>query len=287
MLLSDARKARARLVGVTDAHQSPVQYDPPVSASEHAVWQSALDTLFPVSDEASHFRVVWEPGNAWMVDGMWQVVERWFLYEMFPIWTQSDEGVLEELDGPPPHALNRYRSDLQDVATVTTITQRQWDLYRETDRRFFARPYWVIQGDIGGHKCAYATAERTLRKFAGLAPDAPLPGTLDYAPFDARVVRHLHHLADLRRFRQRLHADRRLRVAQSKAQRLGREREARALQLRWIEDEIDMEAARAVRREAVSQNADPRRVDTDFSREWETTRATFLETGRLGAVKPL
>lgn len=285
MLLSDVRKSRARLVGVADAHQSPVQYDPPVDGATLAVWQSALDALFPVSMEVSHFRNVWEPGNAWMVDGMWQVVERFFLYEMFPIWTVSDDAILEELEGPPPRSVNVYDRHRQDVANVTTITQRQWNLYRETDKQYFARPYWVIQGDTGGHKLSYSTTERTLRKFAGLSADAALPGMLDYAPFDQRVVAHLHHLASMRRFRQRLHADRRARTAQMKAQRASMEREARALQLKWIEAEVDMEAARPIRREAVGQNADPRRVDTDFSREWETAKAAFLDTGKLSYTK--
>lgn len=285
MLLSDLRKSRARLVGVSDAHQSPVQYDPPTTPAELAVWQSALDLLFPVSMEVSHFRLVWEPGNAYMVDGMWQVVERWFLYEMFPIWTVTDDAILEELDGPPPRSLNVYEKHLQDVRNVTTITQRQWDLYRETDRHYFARPYWVIQGDVGGHRLAYSTTERTLRKFAGLAPEAPLPGTQPYAPFDGRVLRHLYHLAELRRFKQRLHADRRCRTAQMKAQRATLEREARQLQINWIESEITMESAKPIRREAGSQNADPRRVDTDYGKEWEMAKAAFLETGRLSFVQ--
>ena len=56
-----------------------------------------------------------------------------------------------------------------------------------------ALPFWVIQGDQGGHRSQYSDLEKSWQRL-GHQPDEPPPtGSLSYAPFDRRVVRRLLH----------------------------------------------------------------------------------------------
>lgn len=260
--------------------QQVVQYEPPVSRATIQQWQQQIDAILPSTEETSGLVLVWEPGHAWAVDGVWQVVERWFLYETFPLWTQRPE-IVEELHGEPPSRLNHYNPITQQIDQVTTITQRQWDLFRRTGQ--FGKPFWVIQGQAGGHQWAYSQTEQRLRKLAGLSADPPLPGDLPYAPFDQRVMTHLRFYRALRETQEDIRRSRAGRTLRRKGTTQEFERQWRETYVAWLESQITMELGRDLKRAADKLGADAPRVDTDFTTEWEAAKYSFLETGRVRA----
>jgi hypothetical protein len=69
------------------------------------------------------------------------------------------------------------------------ITERAWHMFQETGA--WGRPYWVIQGEQGGHKRWFTTVEKQLLRMANLPMDPPAPGDLPYAEWDERVKNRL------------------------------------------------------------------------------------------------
>ncbi len=256
-----------------------VRYDAPVSPETLAAWNRQLETLFPKTDELSHLLIRWEPGNAWVVDGVWQAVERWFIWELFPLWTQ-DELIQRECKSTiAPRELNHYDGTKHRVMMVTTITQPQYEMYQETG--MFAKPLWVIQGEKGGHPMWYGQAEKRMRKLAGLPTEAPYPGDLPYAPFDSRVIKHMEHFARLRQLQAEVRNTRRSRSDAMKAQMTAKEREWRVAFIKWMEEQITPETGKTLNRVIDKLGLDAKRADTDYSREWEEGKNRFIETGYL------
>jgi len=129
----------------------------------------------------------------WWEGEEWQKIQRWSIWELFPPGFLSSNPrhaaqfapVLEALRGPPPREFRVYSGDGSFLRSDAVITQDQWDLYQETG--CFARPFWVIQGDHGGHKFMFSIPEAMLCRLHGLEGEPPRPGDLPYAPWDARV----------------------------------------------------------------------------------------------------
>jgi hypothetical protein len=58
-------------------------------------------------------------------------------------------------------------------------------------RGYHAQPFWVIQGEHGGHKVSYTTVEAELAGNLGMSRTPPEPGSLPYAEWDGRVRANL------------------------------------------------------------------------------------------------
>jgi len=129
----------------------------------------------------------------WWEGEPWQKIQRWSIWEMFPPSFLSSNPrhaaqfapVLAALEGPPPRDQRIFAEDGSFLRSEATVTQDQWDLYQETG--CFARPFWVIQGDRGGHKFQLSVPEAMLCRLHGLEGETPRPGDLPYAPWDSRV----------------------------------------------------------------------------------------------------
>jgi hypothetical protein len=229
-------------------------------------WVAALAAVSPPSEHVSHLHLVWEAGDPW------EPGQRWVLYELYPLHA-TDPVLLADCRGPNPRERAYYdQVTRQFVADPNClVTQTQWRLYRETGR--YGQPFWIVQGTKGGHKRWFNRTEQKLCKMAGLPPEPPSIGDLPYADPDGRTW------AQLRAFDRLQAAGNDLRQLQGDAhvrRKRDQQERLRADFVRWLEAQVDDHAkdyAQAVPTE------DARRVETDFSREWEETQQDFIERG--------
>lgn len=157
-----------------------------------------LQRLAPRSESQLWMHAYWEPGDVWMP------LERIVIAQMTPrkllvaqdrffraMGEGSDASQFSELEGPNPRWGGHYDAQLgryvhAEWRLPPTITERQWLLWRSEGA--LAEPAWIVQGDEGG------TPRRPSRWEAELArverrPHSPvLPGALDFAPADQRVI---------------------------------------------------------------------------------------------------
>lgn len=160
-------------------------WDRPVPAD----WQAAVTALAPRTDRASHLVLWWEPGAPE------EPTQRWVLYEATPIALVA------------PWKVRAFHADpvcrcAKESARITLCPachgkqsagrQRIRDYLLATE--CLALPFWIIQGDRGGHRVKYSQLEQQWQALVGQPTEPPEPGSLPYAPFDARVVRKIRAL---------------------------------------------------------------------------------------------
>lgn len=201
--------------------------------------QAWLDGLFPRTGLFAWLKLVWMPGDRFWVPNLTggfrtitRPVQRLVVYQM----TERPfipEFILEGLQGPHPRTLGFWNDKTDSWETESVVSLQQWDLFRATG--CYGTPFWVIQGNHGGHKRRYAPAEQDHLQMLGLPTDPPAPGDLEFAPFDWRVVRQLLIYDRLRRTETNLR-DPKKRVARWQRERVDAERAFRADALRWIEE---------------------------------------------------
>lgn len=172
-------------------------------------WVEELRHLSPPQDGLSHLELWWEPGH------LWGPVQRWVLYELIPVAAITNEDDRKDLHEVftelQPCSCDREWREIPDdelfkaakkervsasLAVCRTCKGRKgfgfkriYDTYHQ--RGYYAQPFWVIQGERGGHKLAYNEDEAQLASAAGMSSTAPVPGSLPYADWDWRVKRNL------------------------------------------------------------------------------------------------
>jgi len=185
------------LVGVDGA---PLTAAPPVverarvfRRTPNPAWVAELAALTPRSDVHSWLHLAWEPGDPWPG----HAIERWVLWSVRPP-AMIEPNVLRELHGPSPRSTGHYcgptsvcycpphrRPDQWVGGAARLIDQREWALYREVGG--YARRWWVVEGDGGGHLYRYTQSQSTLARLAGLPGEPPVAGSLPYADPDQRT----------------------------------------------------------------------------------------------------
>jgi hypothetical protein len=161
-------------------------------------WEDELAEISPSQSRFIWLKLIYEEGYPW------EPVERYMIYQMTPerLMTKGTmmEYILEQLKDPDPPSAhgNYYDTVLEEFVRNPDclITERAWHLYRETG--CWGRPYWVIQGEKGGHKRWFTTVEKQLLRLAKLPTEPPAPGDLPYAEWDERVKKNLQILDMLR-----------------------------------------------------------------------------------------
>ena len=108
------------------------------------------------------------------------------------------------LNGPPARELGDNACQF-----VSDVQHEFWRLYG-----VYARPYWALQGDRGGHQVKLSPWQTNIALAKGLPPDPPAIGSLPFAPFDQRTVKQLQHFNRLHQLDDRLD---RLQASGSKA----------------------------------------------------------------------
>jgi hypothetical protein len=257
------------------------QKDPPVSAEVLKQWQDELDELFPKSEDTSHLKLVWVAGDDWDVldDGelVWQGVERWYVYEMLPKQF-TDPDILFELEHMP-EPIVRYDSVMKSVARGDrAVTRLQWRLFKETG--MFGKPFWVIQGDRGGHQRFFTTFESQQLILLGLPHNPPLPGTLPYAPYDHRVRAKLLKHDRLRKIGGQLMLLKETQKEKYKRLQKDIETQFRKDIIKFVCDQIGPEEGKDIKR-GIRDDAPIQ--ETDYEKLWEQAEANYVETGHFTA----
>jgi hypothetical protein len=165
-------------------------------------WEAELERITPRSDRLSYLLIRWHPGfvrpgfinnrGVEMRKARWIPVERWIIYQLNP----NPRTYPQLLWAPVPRTGNRLRvRPVVDLARKA-MDRVQWSIYLETGR--YAQPFWVVQGDRGGHKRNYSDIESRLSLFHGGPAAPPSLGELPYAEPDERTFSKLRMLDQVR-----------------------------------------------------------------------------------------
>lgn len=152
-------------------------------------WQSRLWQMFPPSDYKAKMVIWWEPGDTW------EPIQRWVIYQVMPYQTKVRGRVVDavppqirkQLEGPHPRSSGFY-SEMYERwmnGPAPLITKTAWEIARV--HKGWARPYWIVQGDKGGHRYRAFSWEKYLSKMAGGTGQLPLAGDLPYAEPDEQT----------------------------------------------------------------------------------------------------
>lgn len=159
-----------------------------------AEWHEAIGRLAPRTDRASHLALFWDSGTPS------QPIQRWGVYECTP------------LAFVPPWKLGAFLADHPCTCARESVelgTCRHCGGFQSPGRaqildylhrtECLALPFWVVQGDTGGHKYRYTTVEENWMRLAGRPQEPPRPGSLPYAEIDNRVLRQIRRFDRTRR----------------------------------------------------------------------------------------
>lgn len=189
-------------------------------------WLADLRAVSPMSTLHSYLMPYW-----------YRAGQRWVLYDVLPIAAIDDEldtgsGVNGAelkaiMAGPRPSELPR------DVP----VSDTQHEMFRAWGG--FARPYWVLQGDSGGHQVNFSPDQASALLRMGLPAEPPRIGSLPPCPFDNRVAQQLRHLNRLHQFQDsidRLRASGSADAARAETERI--ERMVRESEMAFIEAQM-------------------------------------------------
>lgn len=181
-------------------------------------WQARLDGLFPPSTQVSWLKVYWVSGERT------DPVQRWVIFQMTPS-ERIPSAVKPFLDGPAPSKHHRI-----------PLMREQWDLYHATG--CYAQPFWIIQGERGGHKRRFSEVERKLCRAQYLPDLPPVAGALCYAPLDEQVIGKIAPLDQVRFYHRAMELDDR------KPEHLEADERSAVLEMRsaywqWLESQVD------------------------------------------------
>lgn len=170
--------------------------EPPDSPEQIARWQAALDQMADNGGEhVTTLKLVWMPGD-W-----WDPVNRYFIYQMYPkgvipFWIDE-----KDLKGPDPRS---YAGDFDKILgrfvriLHISVDRMQWKLYQETGQ--VGVPFWVVQGDRGGHLRRFTQVQENLSKLEGGGTEPPAPGSLPFARPDERTFAAIREMDELSRY---------------------------------------------------------------------------------------
>lgn len=194
-------------------------------------WEEALRSISPINTIHSHLRAYW-----------YRAGQRWVLYDTLPVELIDDEldtgsmitgkELKDVMAGPRPSE----RLDWQDLETwpVSDVQHEMFRLWKG-----FARPFWILQGDLGGHQHKFSPIQSSALLRKGLPPEPPKIGSLPPCPFDNRSIRQLQHLNRLHQLCDSVDALRRSASPEFAAAETDRlEREIRESEMAFIEAQV-------------------------------------------------
>ena len=150
-------------------------------------WETELRAVSPISPVYSHLRAYW-----------YRVAQRWVLYDVLPASAIDDD--LDTGSGIPGAELKTIMagprpSELLENVPISDVQHEMFRLWKG-----FARPFWVLQGEHGGHQVRFSPDQATALLRMGLPSEPPPIGSLPPCPFDNRVSVQLQHLNRLHQF---------------------------------------------------------------------------------------
>lgn len=189
-------------------------------------WITDLRAISPVTTIHSFLMPYWYRHGA-----------RWVLYDVMPvelIVDDMDTGSMikgaelkEIMAGPRP-------SELTYDVPVSDTQHEMWRRWKG-----FARPFWVLQGELGGHQVQFSPDQAQALVRMGLESVPPKIGSLPACPFDNRAIRQLQHLNRLHQFEDsidRLRKSASPEFAKAETERI--EREIRESEMRFVEAQV-------------------------------------------------
>jgi len=223
-------------------------------------WQARLDQIFPPNDRISWLKLVWVAADEVLVrrpNGFDEVkvdaVQRWVVFQMT---RQVPSSVRSFLEGPPPHPKRNQ----------IPVMREQWDLYR--DFKCYAQPYWIVQGERGGHKRRFTKHEQKLLKAQRLPTEPPEAGSKDprwgYAPFDERVMNKLIAFDHVQFWNRAIEYDERG-ADQLEAEERQAAQDCRGWLLTWLESQVDAQMD-SIPIGAIQTSRDVQPLDVDLER---------------------
>jgi len=157
-------------------------------------WLEELRRVSEITDRFSYLIPYWyRTGGRWV---LYDAVPRALIYDdELQGCPLSGKELLAFLEGPRP-------SECEDWQRSDYVSDVQHELYRL--HKAYARPFWVLQGDQGGHQVNFSAWQQNVLIAKGLSPNAPRVGSLPACPFDVRTSAQLNHLNRLHRLDDRL-----------------------------------------------------------------------------------
>jgi hypothetical protein len=192
-------------------------------------WEAALREFSPKTRVHSFLIFYW-----------YRLHHTWVLYDGVPLeLIDPDQPIapglmgrelLLLLEGPPPR-------EAPSFAKQPWVSDAQHEMARIYG--VYARPYWVLQGERGGHQYAYSPEQQHFLIQIGRDMSPPKIGTLAPCPFDNRAIVQLQRLnrlyqlnRDVGRLRQSGSSD------AADVQQALVEREIRELSMRMLEQQM-------------------------------------------------
>lgn len=189
-------------------------------------WEGDLRRISPIASAYSHLRAYWYRAKA-----------RWVLYDVLP-----SEAIEDEMDtgsGLTGYELRQIMNgvkieDRDDDVPISPVQQAMWHQWGG-----YARPFWVLQGEHGGHQVRFSPQQSSALLRMGLPPEPPPLGSLPPCPFDNRAIAQLQHLNRLHQFEDSIE---RLRKSGStefaKAEEARIEQEVREAEMKFVESQV-------------------------------------------------
>jgi hypothetical protein len=195
-----------------------------------------LDVVFPWSQELRQV----SPTNtlhSYLMPYWYRAGQRWVLYDVLPVQVIDDDlntgsGVSGAdlkaiMAGPRPSE----RTDEVPVSDLQHEMFRRWNGY--------ARPFWVLQGENGGHQVKFSPAQSDALLRKGLQAEPPAIGSLAPCPFDNRAIRQLQHLNRLHQMEDSIDRLRKSGSPEAAAAEQAKvEREIRESEMAFIEAQV-------------------------------------------------
>jgi hypothetical protein len=173
-------------------NREPMFYEDPAPART-AEWQEELERVVPRQDRLSWLKIVWEPGYPH------EPIQRYVLYQMVG-FERAPSMVQPYLTGPNPRLFwrwDRVQKEIIRSPDAPLVSHTQWQLYRDTG--LFGRPYFVLQGNAGGHKVRWNRAEAMIARTRGVkGGKPPVVGDLPFAELDNRTIERVAQLSLMR-----------------------------------------------------------------------------------------
>lgn len=197
-------------------------------------WLRDLRELSPVTTAHSYLVPYW-----------YRAKERWVLYDAVPV---------NLIDPDQPQAPGLMGFELLNLLTGNAPRHRPQyertpfvsDVQHEMFRRWkvYARPFWILQGDRGGHQVRFSPDQVRFLTETGRSTTPPAVGALDPCPFDGRVTGQLRRVNRLYQLNGSLTELRKSASGEAADRQLEREeREIRAVALDLLEQQLGELAA--------------------------------------------
>lgn len=192
-------------------------------------WEAGLREVSPITTTHSHLRWYW-----------YKASQRWVLYDCLPAHLIEPDRLyggpitgaelLIYLEGAPPR-------ELESWMVCPWVSDAQHEFYRV--HKVLARPFWIMQGEQGGHQYVFTNDQMRILKAKMLPYEAPVVGSLPPCPWDSRVVQQLQRLNRLRVLGNSVDKLRESGDAASAAAQLAAtEREIREAEMAFMEEQM-------------------------------------------------